>query len=118
MNPTVQDLVRQWRGCERPMGWSMISACRARLFTAAVHTITAKAAENIPYDPMKDFCFLWANQWIQVAEGERKTIDDSLESLVQMKIRPASPAIPQARRRRRLRRLNVHSVLPHPPDVR
>jgi hypothetical protein len=89
---TVEDLVRLWRASEMPVGWSMVSACRARLFTAAVHTIGIKANQHIPYDPLRDVCFQWASQWLAVADGDRKSIEDSLEHLVSMRLSPPPAA--------------------------
>ena len=85
MSP-VQELAALWRTTRHPAGWSEIAAARARLYTAATHTITSKAAENIPYDPANDISFQWACQWLQVAEGERRTIDENLTVLLEMRL--------------------------------
>lgn len=74
----IYDLVSIWRVCRAP-GPLEITAARARLFTAAVHEITAKAADGIKYDPMRDVRFRWASQWLDLHERSIPAIDEDTE---------------------------------------
>ncbi len=83
----LHQLVAIWRHCRPPVKLE-VAACRARLFTAAVHEITAKANAGICYDPMSDCRFRWANQWLDLAHGDIKSIDPSIEMLCSLTMEP------------------------------
>jgi hypothetical protein len=84
----IADLVTLWRSCRLP-GPLEASACRARLFEAATREIAAKGDNGISYDPLHDIRFKWAAQWIEVAEGERKTVDPEVDMLCRFAMEPA-----------------------------
>ena len=83
----MHQLVAIWRDC-RPPGKLEVSACRARLFTAAVHEINAKANAGICYDPMQDARFNWACQWLDLAYGSIHSIDPTTEMLCSITMNP------------------------------
>jgi len=74
----IHQLVTLWRNCRTPR-LHEIPGCRARLFTAATHEITAHANAGKSYDPLTDHRFRWAGQWIEVGEGTRRAIDPNIE---------------------------------------
>ena len=79
----MRQLVAIWRSCRLPSP-TEVSACRARLSTAAVHAITSKAQQGIPYDPLMDTRFKWAAQWLDVADGSRRHIDQEVDFLFRL----------------------------------
>lgn len=84
----IHQLASLWRGSRLP-GPCEISACRARLFTAATHEITAKAKAGIQYDPLRDHRFIWCAQWLAVADGDIKAIDPNTEFLATLTLQEA-----------------------------
>jgi hypothetical protein len=89
MDP-IQELVNIWRS-ERPPLPCEIPACRARLYTAAVHEICQHAEQHHNYDPETDYRFRWAKQHLQLADKKIKSIDEELELLFQLRTEPAPP---------------------------
>jgi hypothetical protein len=74
----MRELASLWI-TSRPPSPLEVSASRARLFTAATHEITFKSRSRISYDPLLDPLFKWCSQWLDVAEGSRKSIDDDVD---------------------------------------
>lgn len=84
----LQDLAAIWLHAERPKTQSEINASRARLYTAAVHEISFKAAASISFDPQHSPLFKWACQRLEQWEGTRRTIDPELELHLNLKLDP------------------------------
>jgi hypothetical protein len=76
----VYQLVSKWRKSALPKV-SELSACRAAIFTAAVHQMNACSLDGIAYNPLTDNKFLWACQWIDCADPDmaRTAIDPTVE---------------------------------------
>ena len=87
----VHQLGTLWRALPPPKHHD-IPACRARLFTAATHEITAHANAGKSYDPMTDQRFHWAAQWIDVGDGSRPSIDPNVESILTLILTPCPAA--------------------------
>lgn len=83
----VHQLVSLWITCRKPQRLEL-PACRARLFTAATHEITAHAEAGNSYDPMSDARFRWAVQFLEVAEESRKSIDPDIQFTLEMILTP------------------------------
>lgn len=84
----IQNLVIIWSSSRRPV-CQEITACRARLFTAATHEITENAKIGHQYDPLRDFRFQWAAQWLDVADGSRPEIESNVEMLMKFSFQAA-----------------------------
>lgn len=76
-NSPIHRLATLWWRARLPVT-TEIPACRARLFEAATHEITANANAGHNYDPLADRRFLWATQYLALAEGEIKEIDPAI----------------------------------------
>jgi hypothetical protein len=87
----IHQLVTLWRGSRLPTRLE-IPACRARLYAAATHEITAHFNTGKSYDPAADHRFRWASQWIEVAEGGRKTVDPDVEFTLTVILTPCPSA--------------------------
>jgi hypothetical protein len=74
MTSPIHTLVSTWWGRKPPFA-DNISAHRARLYEAAAAEIHLKQESNLIYDPAADNRFLWACQWLDVANGTRHRID-------------------------------------------
>lgn len=84
----IHQLVQIWRGSRLPTH-AEIPASRARLFEAATHEIIRHANRGTHYDPMTDQRFLWATQWLQVADCSRNHIDPETTLLCNLLFDPA-----------------------------
>lgn len=70
----IHQLVSVWWDNCRPPFRHELAAARIFLWTAALREIEANAAISSGYDPICDNRFLWATQWLDLAEGHRTTI--------------------------------------------
>lgn len=86
MSP-VASLVSAWR-CRPLPRFGETIPLRQKLFSAASEEITAKAANGRAYDPVLDARFLWAAQWLEVAEGTRHSIDPEIDMLCRFTMEP------------------------------
>lgn len=87
----IHILVSQWWK-SRPPFQHELSACRAALFTAATHEITANANNGKIYDPLDDRRFQWASQWLDSAGKPRPLIDPDIHNLAAMFFSPPRPS--------------------------
>ncbi len=84
----LKELALIWAKGEKPSNQSEINAARARLYTAATHEITFKAAANISFDPLCSPLFKWCVQWLDVLEGTRPHIDPDVDTTFHLYIDP------------------------------
>lgn len=77
----MQDLAKSWQRSPLPDSWLKISHARATLLDTAARQISAKAELNTPYNPLHCPIFRWCAQWLDVAEGNRRSIDSDVEFL-------------------------------------
>ena len=82
MSP-IHTLVQPWFGTPPPKAHA-ISQHRAALYQAACDEIRLKAEADLIYDPADDRRFLWACQWLDVANGTRYRIDLALHDCAAM----------------------------------
>ena len=74
MESPIYDLVAPWWGTPSPRA-SQISRHRAALYEAAAKEIRLNDDANVIYDPSDDHRFVWACQWLDVANGTRHRIE-------------------------------------------
>lgn len=85
----VHQLVSKWWHLRQPFPHE-VAGCRAAIFTAATHEVTANANSGKNYNPLDDRRFIWANQWIDLGEGSIKRIDDNVHALAALFFNPAA----------------------------
>ena len=83
MNSPIYTLVQSWWSTKPPAA-HRISAHRSSLYSAASSEIALKAEGDLIYDPADDRRFLWACQWLDVANGTRPRIDIALNDCAAM----------------------------------
>lgn len=85
----MQELASSWQRSPLPDSWLKISSARAALLSTAARQIELKAQSNIPYNPLHCPIFRWCSQWLDVAEGNRRSIDGDVEFLFHVIMDPA-----------------------------
>ena len=87
--PSLQSLILGlWTASMHPHRM-MVPKLRERLYEAALDEIRRLASQGKNYDPGADNRFKWACQWLEVAEGERPSVDCHLATIVEYLLTPA-----------------------------
>ena len=75
-------LVASWWALHTPPPRLSVTLFREALFATALEQIRSAARLGRNYDPTADHRFRWACQWLDVAEGERQSVDGHLDSIM------------------------------------
>jgi len=80
-NP-VACLVAGWRHLRLPTP-PQVMGYREALFSATLEEVRLQSAAGVLYDPSEDYRFKWACQWLAVAEGSLRRVDQRLCDIVE-----------------------------------
>jgi hypothetical protein len=81
-------LVSQWRSRRLP-SIDEINPLRIQLMEAAKEEIRISHQQRkYSPDPMHDPRFVWANQWLDVGAGARRSIDSDVQFMFNVRINP------------------------------
>ncbi len=84
----MHQLISNWWHKSRPPYRHELAASRIFLWTAAIREIEGNAAAGSFYDPLSDNRFLWANQWLDLAAGNRTSISKDLTAIAALYFDP------------------------------
>ena len=87
----MHQLISTWWHKSRPPYRHELAAARVFLWTAATREIQAHAAAGTFYDPLTDYRFQWASQWLDLAAGNRKTICPNVTTIAAVFFDPPVP---------------------------
>lgn len=84
----IYHLVLPWQSSKLP-SIDLAPAMRIQLFNAAREEMELSIRQElVPSSPMHDPRFIWANQWLDVALGGRRTVDADVQFLFQVRMNP------------------------------